>query len=248
MQECLNFEIEIKDKLCNVISLYRSPNQSQDDFESFINNLEYNLDSVMANNPYLTILLGDFNAKSSLWCNNDITTYEGSKIDGVFSQFALHQITKEPTHIIGDSSSCIDLIFTTQPNLVMKSGVHCSLHANCHHHITFAKFNLKIHYPPPYEREVWHYQKANVDQIRQAISRFPWDNRFANINVNEQVQLFTQTIINIISNYIPHETITCDDSNPPWIDEKIKKLILHKNCAFSAYSRDRNNNDLFKHI
>ena len=125
----------------------------------------------------------------------------------------------------------------------MESGVHSSLHANCHHHITFAKFNLKIHYPPPYEREVWHYQKANVDQIRQAISQFPWGNRFANINVNEQLQLFTQTIINIISNYIPHETITCDDSNPPWIDEKIKKLRLHRNGAFSAYSRDRNNTD-----
>ena len=59
------------------------------------------------------------------------------------------------------------------------------------------------------------------------------------------MQLFTQTIINIISNYIPHETITCDDSNPPWIDEKIKNLILHKNRAISAYSWDRNNPDPF---
>ena len=184
LQECINFEINIKDKLCNFISLYRSPNQSQDDFESFINDLEHNLDSVMVNNTFLTVILGDFNAKLSLWCNNDITTYEGSKIDGVTSQFGLHQIIKEPTHFIGDSSSCIDLIFTTQPNLVMESGVHSSLHANCHHHITFAKFSLKIHYPPPYEREVWYYQKVNVDQIRQAISEFPWDNRFANINVN----------------------------------------------------------------
>ena len=127
----------------------------------------------------------------------------------------------------------------------MESGVHYSLHSSCHHHIPFPKFNLKIHYSPPYEWEVWHYQKANVDQIRQAISEFPWDNRFVNINVNEQVQLFTQTIQNIISNYIPHETITCDDSNPPWINEKIKKSILHKNRAFSAYSQDRNNTDLF---
>ena len=77
----------------------------------------------------------------------------------------------------------------------MVSWVHSSQHTNCHHHITFAKFNLKIHYPSPYEREVWDYQKANVDQIRQAINEFPWDNRFAIINVNEQVQLYTQTII-----------------------------------------------------
>ena len=118
----------------------------------------------------------------------------------------------------------------------MESGVHSSLHSNCYHHITFAKFNFKIHYPPPYEREVWDYQKANVDQIREAISGIPWDNCFANISVSEQVQFFTQTFQNIISNYIPHETITCDDRNPQWTDEKIKRLVVHKNRASNAYS------------
>ena len=140
---------------------------------------------------------------------------------------------------------CIDLIFTTQPNLVMEFGVHSSLHSNCHHHKKFTKFNPKIYYSPSYEREVWHYQKANVDQITQAISKFPWVNRFANISVNEQVQLLTQTFQNIISNYIIHEIITCDDKNPPWIDEKIKKLILQKKRAFNVYSRDKINDDLF---
>ena len=67
LQECINFEIKIKDKLCNFISLYGSPNQWQDDFESFINNLELNIDSVMVNNPFLAVILGDFNVKSSLW-------------------------------------------------------------------------------------------------------------------------------------------------------------------------------------
>ena len=156
LQECINFEIKIEGKLRNFISLYRSLNQSQDDFESFISNLEYNLDSVMVNNPFLTVILGDVNAKSSLWCNSNIATYEGSKTDGVTPQFGLQQIIKEPTQFIGESSLCIDLIFTTQRNLVMESGVHSSLLANCHHHITFTKFDLKIHYPPPYEREVWH--------------------------------------------------------------------------------------------
>ena len=60
--------------------------------------------------------------------HNDITTYKGSKIDGGTSQFELEQILKKPTHIIGDSSLFIDLIFTTLPNLVMESGVHSFLH------------------------------------------------------------------------------------------------------------------------
>ena len=137
----------------------------------------------MVNNSFLTVGLGDFNAKY----NNEIITYGDSKFDGESSQFGLEQIIKEHTHIIGDFSLCIDLIFTNQPNLVLASGVHFSLHANYHDHITFAKFNLKMHLSPPYEREIRHYQKANVEQIRQAISQFPWDVRVANININKQV-------------------------------------------------------------
>ena len=58
--------MKIKDKLCNFISLHRSLNQYQDDFETFTNKLENNLDSVMVNNPFLTVIPGDVNAKSSL--------------------------------------------------------------------------------------------------------------------------------------------------------------------------------------
>ena len=61
--------------------------------------------------------------------------------------------------------------------------------------------------PPPYIRQDWHFQKANADQIRQAINEFPRDNRFANTNENEQEQLFTQTIQNIISNYTPYKAV-----------------------------------------
>ena len=169
-QECINFETKIKDKLCNFFSLYCSCNQCQEDFESFINNFKLNFDSVMVNNYFLTVILGNFNVKLSLWYNNDITAYDSFKIDGVTSQFELQQVIKEPTHFICDFPSLTDLIFTTQPNLLMKSGVKSSLHANCHHHITLPKFSLKIHYPPLYESEVLPkvaLPKGNFDQIKQ---------------------------------------------------------------------------------
>ena len=41
-------------------------------------------------------------------------------------------------------------MFTLQPNLVVESRVHPSLHSNCHHQIVFAKLNLMICYPRPY--------------------------------------------------------------------------------------------------
>ena len=53
-------------KLCGFVSLYHPPNQSQDDFEAFANNFQLNIDAVTANNPFLTVVLGDFNIKSNL--------------------------------------------------------------------------------------------------------------------------------------------------------------------------------------
>ena len=78
-------------------------------------------------NSYLMVALGDFNAKSNSWYRNDSTDTEGSKIDIVTSTFGFHQIIKEATHILNNSSSCIDLIFTSQLNLVTESGVHSSV-------------------------------------------------------------------------------------------------------------------------
>ena len=94
------------------------------------------------------------------------------KVLKLTSQFGLQQLSKEPSHILTDSSSCIDLLFTSQPNLVMESGVHSSLDQNCHHQIIYAETNFKVFHPPPYEREIRHYQRANVDQIQRAIEHF----------------------------------------------------------------------------
>ena len=161
LQECIVFELKIGNKFCKIVSLYRSPNQSQDEFETFTNNLELILEKIFEIKPFLVIALGDVKANLCRWYKNDKTTTEGSKIANPTSQYGLKQIINQPTHqyglkkimnqpthILNNSSSCIDLLFTSQPNLVMKSGAHSSLHSNCHHHIIYARFNLKMYDAP----------------------------------------------------------------------------------------------------
>ena len=52
LQECINFLLIIGGKLCLFISLYRSPNQSHDEFNSFKKNLDLNLDKATTYNPF----------------------------------------------------------------------------------------------------------------------------------------------------------------------------------------------------
>ena len=44
--------MRIGDKVCNFIFLYNSPDESLEEFETFADNLELNLNTVAENNPY----------------------------------------------------------------------------------------------------------------------------------------------------------------------------------------------------
>ena len=86
--------------------------------------------------------------------------------------------------------------------------------------------------------EVWHYKDANTELIRRAINEVNWQRAFLITNVNEKVDIFNGTILNIFSNFIPHEFVVCDDKDPPWFNKKIRALIQEK---YVAFKNDRNN-------
>ena len=114
-----------------------------------MDNFEVTLDTLAESNSDLVVVLGDLNIKSKDWYIHAKTTTEGAKIEFFTSEFGLHQIINEPKHVLENSLSCIDLIFTLHPNLIVDSGVHPSLHPIYHHQLVYAKFNFKIHFPSP---------------------------------------------------------------------------------------------------
>ena len=127
--------------------------------------------------------------------------------------------------------------------MITDSGVHSSLHPKCHHQIVFAKLNFYIVYPPPYLREIWHYREANTGLIRHAIKEFNSERAFSNTSVDEKVDIFNRTILNILSNFVPHEIIVFDKKDPPWFDNRIEILIQEKNDTYKIYRHNKNNPD-----
>ena len=101
-------------------------------------------------NPYLAVVLGDFNARSNSCYTNGSTDIEGS--------------------------------------------------------------NSNVIYPPLNEREVWRYKLANSECIQLLV--MTGKKAFYNIDVNKKELLFNETILNIVSNFIPHETVTFGDREP----------------------------------
>ena len=63
---------------------------------------------------------------------------------------------------------------------------------------------------------------------------FDLDRAFVNTNVNEKVFILSKTILNILSNFIPHETVTVDDNDLLWFTKKSKISSKRKTMFIKA--------------
>ena len=215
--------------------IYRSPRQNNNEFEVFLSNMEKLLSGINKFKPSLSLITGDFNARSSYWWCKDINTTEGSKLFSLKSSNGFSQLINEGTHIQANSSSSIDLILIDQTNLSMNSGVNSSLHPDCHHHIFYSRFNLNIYYPPPYQRFIWDYKKTDSTKITKALDTVNWERLFDKKDLNAQVIALNETILNVFRNYVPNKYITVDDKDPVWMNEIIKSKMKAKNKLYKQY-------------
>ena len=138
------------------------------------------------------------------------------------------------TYVIGNSTSCINLIFAQQPNLVTSSGVQACLHNNCHHQIIFTHINLLIEHPQPYHRLVWEYSNADILNIRKSISSVNLSHLFSDNHIDIQASIFEECVLNFFKSFVPNECVVFDDKELLWMDQSIKQ----RDSFFSKYQNE----------
>ena len=157
----------------------------------------------------------------------------------VFTKLGLSQLISEPRNFEPHKNpSCIDLVVTDQPNFILDCGTRVSLDSYCHHQIIHCKVNFSIPPPLPYERKLWHFNRANSAAIKRSMTSFPW-RQHLNVNTDPswQVKTFTDTFLNIMSSFVPNETKRFVPRNPPWITKPLKTMLNRKNRLFKNYKR-----------
>ena len=97
------------------------------------------------------------------------------------------QITDKPTHFKNISSSCIDLIFTSNPSIIVNSGIEKRLCSSCHLDIIYGKTNFRVRLPPSHFRTIWDYKNADASSIQRTIENFYWKCAFGSKTINEKV-------------------------------------------------------------
>ena len=182
----------------------------------------------MKDRPYVCFFVGDFNAHSLNWWSGGDTNAEGFEFDNLISSLDLFQLISESTNFEENKlPSCIDLIICDQSNVAMESGVRPSPDNFCKHQITFC--NLNLHIPPPiYSRKIWYYNRANADDIKRAVSHFPWLKHLTNLDPSQQLEIFNDKLLNIMMNFIPNRYVKIQPKDPPWINNNLRRMIKSK--------------------
>ena len=127
LDQCIVSEVTFKNKKKgHVISLYRSPSQTPAQFDNFLQLFEELLQDIFKLQSSFVLITGDFNYRNSNWYLGDPVTLQGARVEALASFYGLNQLIKTATHLLQNSATCIDLVFTNQLHFVMESGEWCS--------------------------------------------------------------------------------------------------------------------------
>ena len=97
----------------------------------------------------------------------------------------------------------------------------------------YCKVNIKIPPPPPIERKIWHYNRANSNAIKRSMENSLWSQQLnLNTDPNWQVKIFHEIFLNIMSSFIPNEINKCVPRDPPWINKSLTTLLKKKNRLY----------------
>ena len=169
------------------------------------------MNSINSLNPAISIIPGDFYEKCSKWCSFDTSDHIGKKLDTITSTAGYSQIIDKPTH------------FTSNPSIIVDSVIEKSLCSSCHHDVMYGKIRVRL--PPPHFRTIWDNKNADASFIQRAIDSFNWQYAFESKTINEKVQVSSEVLMNILSNFVPHKLLKFNYKQPPWMNPIISSSL-----------------------
>ena len=171
--------------------------------------------------------------------SGDSTHLQSIELAELAAQYSLNQIIDRTTHVLPNSATCIDLIFTTETNFVIASGVLPSVFPRCHHQLIFAKVSFTTFFPPVYRRRIWDISRTNVNAIRQAVNSVDGDRPLNGLNTDERVKFLTVCVSNVFYNFVPNKVIIIRSKDTFWMTPESKRMILEKAKIYRRYVKHR---------
>ena len=243
--EIICVEIQVGVRKILVCNCYRPPHKDVIDFCSDIDDI-----IASASNSYDEIIfIGDVNGRNTLFWNGDITNTEGRILNSIFESNNFEEMIHEPTRIVGETKSCIDLIFTRNPFVFSEVGTREKIVPICDHLPVYGYLSHKVHRPKAFKRFVWNFDRADYDRFRTLLLHAPWQTCYQRNNVNATVSNWMEMFVSIAEDCIPHYEATIRPGDKDFMDSNIRLLMRKRDRLRSELKStySEHTNTMYKH-
>ena len=246
LDETIIVEIQLdRNKKLFFILSYRSPSQDNAQTQNYLKKMEKIISNVKKENPAIIVLAGDLNARSPLlWSGELDENFAGKKLADLVTLECMEQIIDEPTHMPSDTTStCIDLIISSNPAAIIDHGVLPSFDPRCKHQVIYSQINFHVPPPPKYKRTIWDYKACNLSALKRDLEAFGWSDAFLNLNIDQMVELYTSTLLSFAKKHIPFKIATISDKDAPWLNNDIKNAIKKNKRLVKNWKKNKTPGD-----
>ena len=133
------------------------------------------------------VVLGDLN------CNLLKTGLDHDALDELCSSLNLCQVIAEPTRVTQSSTSVIDVIITSNKDLVIESGVTKTCISD--HFLVYCVLNVKVPKPPSFYIHVRSYKNYDPSLFSASVFQALFDNVVHTVDVNGKVAAFNDMFL-----------------------------------------------------
>ncbi len=183
--------------------------------------------------------MGDFNIN---W--EDKSTRKNLK--QITDSFDLKQLISGPTRITNSTKSQIDLIFTNRPERILKS---CNMLTGLSDHnmiLVTRKLTKKRFSSFVKKCEFFGIPKNKQENFKGAIQQIEWDNLLLGIDYEEDSEIFTKRLENIITDYTCKFNHRKKKNMVPWINVDILNLMKERDHALKTSLKTKLSSDRYQ--
>ena len=214
--EAIWIETYVEKNILLVCSMYRPPNSRAAYWRLIDESIKK-----ASNTAHKFVILGDFNSD----CIND-QYYEHYQLLDIIQRNNLTQLINEPTRITMTTARCIDLILTSNHEIVSESSVLPPICSD--HHLTRVKLRLKKKTQSKITRTILNYSKLNKETFVEKLAEIDFIDYFTNNTVHNSAMFLSESLIEIAKQCMPVKIVKIRENSPDWYDESVASLREEK--------------------
>ena len=199
--------------------------------KNYFNNLEVVLEDLLANYSHVTIM-GDFN---TCLLRDDV---RARKLNSILMSLNLRMLLLKPTHHTNYADTLLDLIITSNSDLVSKYGQFPASGFSLHD-LIFVSLRLKLPKSKPVTLLLRSFQNLNIEKLRSDALSIDWSQVEAIRSIDEKVDWLNSNIIALFDKHAPRQLIKIKNQSSLWFNDDFRKARAKRDKAFSKYKKDR---------